>query len=317
MTNKSMHALNLSVRKPVLVGSSKLLIHFTHLSWKDIFVVAYWLYTLICEAITCVLHFYMYHFSKRDVYPWRYSFNIFDRTTTIAYSFLVFKPKVNYVLLQCKLKTTFYSFLSLFPQSQCGICRDLAYFFIEIFLYTQPAKMLDQRTFAVSFLFFFSLALTQVSSEVFFKKGSPHVKLNNNAVISGSIDYSREGRPFSSFMGIPYATIPSRFEESQLVTYPTWDVGTVKSFTEPGHVCSQLYFDGSMLGKEDCLNLNIFVPMNNTGDKRGYPVMVWVHGGDLIWFPNFIDNESKPTNVFFNTLVEIWNRVHVLYMIVP
>lgn len=140
--------------------------------------------------------------------------------------------------------------------------------------------MLEQRT-SVIFLFFV-LALTQVSSEVFFKKGSPHVKLNNNAVISGSMDYSREGRPFSSFMGIPYATIPSRFEESQLVAYPTWDDGSVKSFTEPGNVCSQLYFDGSMLGKEDCLNLNIFVPMNNTGDRRGYPVMIWIHGGGFI-----------------------------------
>lgn len=150
--------------------------------------------------------------------------------------------------------------------------------FFGAFFYTnQWVKMFKQSTYAIFFVFF--LIFTKVSSEVFFEKGSPHVKISNNAVITGFIDYSREGRPFSSFMGVPYATIPGRFQESQLIKYPT---SKNNSFSEPRQlICSQIYL-GKIVGREDCLNLNIFVPMNNTGDIRGYPVMVYVHGGGFM-----------------------------------
>lgn len=132
---------------------------------------------------------------------------------------------------------------------------------------------------AISFLLACILS-AGVSGEIYFKDGSPHVKLNDNAVVSGSVEYSREGRPFSSFLGLPYATISERFNPSE-ISHPSWD--GVKPFTKPGPLCMQRYFDGDSLGVEECLTVNIYVPMNNTGDRRGYPTMVWYVNCELIF----------------------------------
>ena len=127
------------------------------------------------------------------------------------------------------------------------------------------------------------------SGSVFFKKGSPHVILGNKGVLSGKVLFSRDGRPFSAFNGIPYASIPGRFEEAELITEVNWE--GVKSSVKPGPLCTQSPFMSgagaaiqiTTFGEEDCLNLNVYVPMNNTGKKEGYPVMVWVHGGGFMF----------------------------------
>lgn len=123
------------------------------------------------------------------------------------------------------------------------------------------------------------LVVAAASGQVSFKKGAPHVTLANSAVISGSIKASRDGRPYTSFVGIPYATVPERFAASQPIATPAWQ--GVKSAITPGPMCPQNYGlgpEGKFEGEEDCLYLNVHVPMNNTG-KRGYPVLFWVHGG--------------------------------------
>lgn len=137
-------------------------------------------------------------------------------------------------------------------------------------------------------LLFFILA-TAVSGEVYFSRGLPHVKLTPKSIVSGSIKYSRDGRPYSMFSAIPYASVPKRFAESQLITEPFWD--GVKPFTEPGPVCPQQEIgnhDQELIGQEDCLVLNVNVPMNNTRETGGYPVMVFIHGGGFTYASGMI-----------------------------
>lgn len=121
-----------------------------------------------------------------------------------------------------------------------------------------------------------------VSGQVHFKKGAPHVKLANGGLLSGIVKFSRDGRPYNSFVGIQYATA-ERFQEPQPITVPSWQ--GILSATKPGAMCPQRAFTGpEVYGEEDCLSLNVYVPMNNTGTgKRGYAVMVWVHGGGFTY----------------------------------
>lgn len=133
-------------------------------------------------------------------------------------------------------------------------------------------------TFAhVAFVLSILFCDIRVSAQVFFKSGSPRVTFANGGVISGGLSSSRDGRPFTLFTGIQYATVRERFAESQLIT-ETWE--GVKEKVKPGPMCPQNPFggEGDSFGEEECLNLNVYVPMNNTG-KKGYPILIWVHGG--------------------------------------
>lgn len=74
------------------------------------------------------------------------------------------------------------------------------------------------------------------------------------------------------YHGIPYATVAERFVPAQAVT--PWRV--VRQAVDYGPIAPQA---GANLPEmaEDCLNLNVWTPGLNDGDKR--PVMVWLHGG--------------------------------------
>ncbi len=130
---------------------------------------------------------------------------------------------------------------------------------------------------------FLALVVSQqesVSGELHFKKGSPHVKLAHGGLISGTVKFSREGRPYNSFIGIQYAKVAERFAESVPLLEPTWE--GVLSATAPGPMCAQPELGNSsvLLGEENCLNLNVYVPMSQTGSGgKGYPVLFWIHGG--------------------------------------
>ncbi|CAL8068472.1 unnamed protein product [Orchesella dallaii] len=122
-----------------------------------------------------------------------------------------------------------------------------------------------------------------VSSEISLENGAPTVILANNALISGVIKNSREGKSFYSFTGIPYGIIPKRFQAAQLIVEP-WE--GMKYATEEGEICTQKAVDtlGDTIGGEDCLNLNVYIPVlnsNKTEDSypNGLPILVWIHGG--------------------------------------
>ncbi|KAK8373812.1 hypothetical protein O3P69_015612 [Scylla paramamosain] len=100
--------------------------------------------------------------------------------------------------------------------------------------------------------------------------------------VSGIVEESVKGRDFSSFYGIPYARPPLgrlRFKDPE--PFPDW--GAMGEASIPAPPCIQ-YFSAAekvgikeVLGEEDCLYLNVFVPKIN-GDAS-FPVMVWLHGG--------------------------------------
>ncbi|KAK8372888.1 hypothetical protein O3P69_014147 [Scylla paramamosain] len=99
--------------------------------------------------------------------------------------------------------------------------------------------------------------------------------------VSGIVEESVKGRDFSSFYGIPYARPPLgrlRFKDPE--PFPDW--GAMGEASIPAPPCIQ-YFSATervgikeVLGEEDCLYLNVFVPKIN-GDAS-FPVMVWLHG---------------------------------------
>tara|TARA_B110001454_G_scaffold189118_1_gene187534 strand:- start:2652 stop:4244 length:1593 start_codon:yes stop_codon:yes gene_type:complete len=94
-----------------------------------------------------------------------------------------------------------------------------------------------------------------------------------------------EHRPVHVFKGIPFARPPLgalRWQPPQPVV--PWD--GIRLAKEAGPACVQtatppqaFYTVDQSLMSEDCLYLNIWAPE----DAAGLPVMVWIHGGALIW----------------------------------
>ena len=107
---------------------------------------------------------------------------------------------------------------------------------------------------------------------------------SHNVVItpSGSVRGNAISEHQFEYLGIPFAT-SKRFEAP--VDIKSWK-GDLDA-TQRGPICPQvpgmlelmLGFDASTMS-EDCLNLNVFTPVNNT--DAGLPVLVWVHGGAYI-----------------------------------
>ncbi|XP_043796963.1 juvenile hormone esterase-like [Apis laboriosa] len=98
--------------------------------------------------------------------------------------------------------------------------------------------------------------------------------------IKGLWSRSSRGRLVAHYLGIPYARPPLgdlRFRSPQ-----PWDRkwnGTFEA-TKNSPSCCQMSKDGSMIGQEDCLYLNIYVPKEiSEKEKSGLPVMVHAYGG--------------------------------------
>jgi para-nitrobenzyl esterase len=93
-------------------------------------------------------------------------------------------------------------------------------------------------------------------------------------------------KTMNKFLGIPYAAPPVdglRWEPPQ----PAARWHGLRDATEFANHCPQ---PASPFGlpstTEDCLYLNVYTPADHRGrhhgDRHGYPVMVWIHGGALI-----------------------------------
>jgi para-nitrobenzyl esterase len=108
----------------------------------------------------------------------------------------------------------------------------------------------------------------------------------NSAIVteSGPLKGTTVGS-VNEYLGIPYAAPPVdalRWQPPQ--PFGQWQ--GVFHAIQFGNVCPQ--FDssiGSVVGKEDCLFLNVYTPQPSKspqGDNHsGLPVMVWIHGGGL------------------------------------
>ena len=99
---------------------------------------------------------------------------------------------------------------------------------------------------------------------------------------SGSLAGFVDRRGAHAWLGIPYAAAPvgtGRWRAPQ----PPVPWQGVREALNPGPICPQMASQlgdpnapaGSVIGREDCLYLNVWAP----ADAEGAPVMLWLHGG--------------------------------------
>eukprot|EP01125_Pyxidicula_operculata_P001530 TRINITY_DN11392_c0_g1_i1.p1 TRINITY_DN11392_c0_g1~~TRINITY_DN11392_c0_g1_i1.p1 ORF type:complete len:527 (-),score=75.10 TRINITY_DN11392_c0_g1_i1:76-1656(-) len=105
--------------------------------------------------------------------------------------------------------------------------------------------------------------------------------------------------------GIPFASPPvgqNRFRPPQPAN--TWTQPLICHYE--GNVCPQFDLDGLvMLGDEDCLNLDVWVPANATPSSN-LPVLVWIYGGAWVLGDKFEFGLYDGTNK-----VNYGNYIHV------
>ncbi|KAF4996281.1 hypothetical protein FDECE_12525 [Fusarium decemcellulare] len=126
--------------------------------------------------------------------------------------------------------------------------------------------------------------------------GTEYVTLNHDLL--GKFTGIKSHLPVTQYLGVKYASIGGRFEESTLFQHATEEA------TKFGPACPQisnalqieqevliqkaLPLTGERPSQSDteCLNLNITVPQDFAGEKQ-LPVLVWIHGGGFQFGANF------------------------------
>ncbi|XP_033631786.1 putative inactive carboxylesterase 4 [Asterias rubens] len=85
---------------------------------------------------------------------------------------------------------------------------------------------------------------------------------------------------YTSFLGIPYAEPPlGALRFAKPIPKKPWE--GVRDALTYGAECPQKTSNSSETTDEDCLFLNIFVPVDSVTESRRLPVMVWFHGGSF------------------------------------
>ena len=151
-----------------------------------------------------------------------------------------------------------------------------------------------------SFLLFFviSIALYFLSSKIFPKSSvSPNVPIIKAPAgqIKGTELKTKYGRSISAYRVIPYADPPIgdlRFKKPKLRLENAWDgvfdgSRKITPCVQPNSKLSAKFWN-PLLGSEDCLHLNVYVPQTKEIPKDGFPVMVWIHGGGFFLGKSFL-----------------------------
>ncbi|XP_015429390.1 PREDICTED: esterase FE4-like [Dufourea novaeangliae] len=112
---------------------------------------------------------------------------------------------------------------------------------------------------------------------------TPRVK-TKFGVVEGVWARSANGRIFAEYLGIPYAEPPIgdlRFRSPQPWNH-TWK--GIYNATKDSSKCIQPISKERIVGSEDCLYLNVYVPVIPDKEKGSnkLPVIVFVHGGKYI-----------------------------------
>jgi len=143
----------------------------------------------------------------------------------------------------------------------------------------------------LAFLLFYLLPKSEghnnnVSSpKEFNKNGQPIISLNNGDV-RGSIKSATDGSQYAQFLGIPYAEPPLgnlRFARPKPYSQ-SWNKSIRDARKKPPK-CLQIHPESEdVIGTEDCLVLNIYVPLKCCGHEieENCPIMVWFHPGDFL-----------------------------------
>ena len=99
----------------------------------------------------------------------------------------------------------------------------------------------------------------------------------------GGWNSTSDGMRYAAFQGIRFAQAPLgnlRFKPPQPLSNE--NLGTIDVSQESKVLCNQLKDYYLLIGQEDCLLLNIYIPENIFNDddsEKRYPVMVWIYGG--------------------------------------
>ncbi|CAL8090407.1 unnamed protein product [Orchesella dallaii] len=119
--------------------------------------------------------------------------------------------------------------------------------------------------------------LAYVSYVLFLKGSSSPVVDTVNGKLIGSVTKSRIGREYYEYVGIRYASPKTeRFEPP--IPPENWE--GIRSATSFGAQCYQIdVITSFMLGSEDCLFLNVFVPKHAKDSGKVLPVLFWIYGG--------------------------------------
>lgn len=108
----------------------------------------------------------------------------------------------------------------------------------------------------------------------------------NQGTLSGCVDKLPNGRSFLRFSGIPYAQPPInelRFRSPQkLIKFEQQELDCTKERDACIHKST---LTGQYVGSEDCLNLNVYIPVQDDPTKK-LAVMVYIHGGALKYDSN-------------------------------
>ena len=108
--------------------------------------------------------------------------------------------------------------------------------------------------------------------------GDPLVVRTDDGVLSGAA-----AGPVDEYLGIPYAAPPVgalRWEPPAPAAHWTG----VRQATQFAPHCAQVASPfGTASTSEDCLYLNVYAPAGASLHGSTLPVMVWIHGGALVW----------------------------------
>ncbi|GAB6024658.1 hypothetical protein CHUAL_014258 [Chamberlinius hualienensis] len=127
---------------------------------------------------------------------------------------------------------------------------------------------------------------------------SESIVITQYGKIQGYRSFSTSGKPYDSFLAIPYAKPPInelRFKPPEPLD--KWE--GIRNGSADGPICPQPSLkDGAISGEEDCLYLNVYVSKINDDTKNLLPVMFYIHGGgwsyesgSLSWYgpQNYMD----------------------------